>query len=62
VALNFAMDCGEWQGCYTWDNQDDIGFSSFTYGNQALALTIPFLTQAMEQDLGFSLKDLTTMN
>lgn len=60
VALNFAMDCGEWQGCYTWDNPDDIGFSSFTYGNQALALTIPFINQAMQQDLGFSLQDLTT--
>lgn len=62
VALNFAMDCGEWQGCYTWDNPNDINFSSFTYGNQALALTIPFLNQAMEEDLGFSLQQLTTMN
>jgi len=61
IALNFAMDCGAWQGCYGWDNPGDMGFSSFTYGNQALALAVPFINQAMKQDLGFSLQDLTTM-
>lgn len=57
VGLSFNLDCGsEDTSCYTAK-----GFRhsvDFMYGSNGLALSIPFLDQAMKTDLGFDLHDL----